>query len=144
MTDVGGIAADRLRSFVERIERLEEDRANLSADIREVIAEAKSAGFDARAIRELVKLRKLDPAERQEREHLLDVYRRALGDLDGTPLGDAGIRAGLRAAVGKLGRPVAPTEEEKAKGVIAAFAHGDGTRSSIAFPAGARAAAPQP
>jgi uncharacterized protein (UPF0335 family) len=78
MADVGGIAADRLRSFVERIERLEEDRANLNADIREVVAEAKSAGFDARAIRQIVRLRKLEPSERQEQEHLLEVYRRAL------------------------------------------------------------------
>jgi len=78
MADVGGIAVDRLRSFVERIERLEEDRAGLSADIREVIAEAKSSGFDAKAIRQCVRLRKLEPAERQEQEHLLEVYRRAL------------------------------------------------------------------
>jgi uncharacterized protein (UPF0335 family) len=78
MADVGGIAADRLRSFVERIERLEQDRANLNADIREVVAEAKSAGFDARALRQIVRLRRLEPSERQEQEHLLEVYRRAL------------------------------------------------------------------
>ena len=93
MTDVGGIAAEHLRSFIERIERLEEDRANLNADIREVMAEAKSAGFDAKTIRELVKMRKLDPAELQEREFLMELYRRALGDLDGTPLGEAALRA---------------------------------------------------
>ena len=78
MADVGGIAADRLRSFVERIEQLEEDRTNLNADIREVVAEAKSAGFDAKALRQVVRLRKLEPSERQEQEHLLEVYRRAL------------------------------------------------------------------
>ena len=78
MADVGGIAADRLRSFVERIERLVQDRANLNADIREVVAEAKSAGFDARALRQIVRLRRLEPSERQEQEHLLEVYRRAL------------------------------------------------------------------
>mgnify|MGYP002633391297 FL=1 len=78
MVDVGGVAVDRLRSFVERIERLEEDRSNLTADIREVISEAKSAGFDAKALRQVVRLRKLDPDERQEQEHLLEVYRRAL------------------------------------------------------------------
>jgi uncharacterized protein (UPF0335 family) len=79
MADTGGIAADRLRSFIERIERLEEDRAGLNADIREVLSEAKSAGFDAKTIRQIVRLRKLDPSERQEQEHLLEVYRRAVG-----------------------------------------------------------------
>jgi len=79
MADTGGIAADRLRSFIERIERLEEDRAGLNADIREVLSEAKSAGFDAKTIRQIVRLRKLDPGERQEQEHLLEVYRRAVG-----------------------------------------------------------------
>ena len=79
MADTGGIAADRLRSFIERIERLEEDRAGLNADIREVLSEAKSAGFDARTIRQIVRLRKLDPNERQEQEQLLEVYRRAVG-----------------------------------------------------------------
>ena len=79
MADSDGIAADRLRSFVERIERLEEDRAGLNADIREVVSEAKSAGFDPKTIRQIVRLRKLDPGERQEQEHLLEVYRRAVG-----------------------------------------------------------------
>ncbi len=79
MAETGGIAADRLRSFIERIERLEEDRAGLNADIREVLSEAKSAGFDAKTIRQIVRLRKLDPSERQEQEHLLEVYRRAVG-----------------------------------------------------------------
>jgi uncharacterized protein (UPF0335 family) len=79
MSDTGGIAADRLRSFIERVERLEEDRANLNADIREVFSEAKSAGFDAKTMRQIVRLRKLEPAERQEQEHLLEVYRNAIG-----------------------------------------------------------------
>ena len=79
MADTGGIAADRLRSFIERIERLEEDRAGLNADIREVLSEAKSAGFDTKTIRQIVRLRKLDPNERQEQEHLLEVYRSAVG-----------------------------------------------------------------
>lgn len=79
MADTGGIAADRLLSFIERIERLEEDRAGLNADIREVLSEAKSAGFDARIIRQIVRLRKLDPNERQEQEHLLEIYRSAIG-----------------------------------------------------------------
>tara|TARA_A100001037_G_scaffold259084_1_gene246672 strand:+ start:704 stop:946 length:243 start_codon:yes stop_codon:yes gene_type:complete len=79
MSDTGGIAADRLRSFIERVERLEEDRANLNADIREVYSEAKSAGFDAKTMRQIVRLRKLEPGERQEQEHLLEVYRNAVG-----------------------------------------------------------------
>ncbi|HCP01144.1 MAG: hypothetical protein CL573_08655 [Alphaproteobacteria bacterium] len=79
MSDTGGIATERLRSFIERVERLEEDRANLNADIREVYAEAKSSGFDAKTMRQLIRLRKLEPAERQEQEHLLEVYRNAVG-----------------------------------------------------------------
>ncbi|MEH6755717.1 MAG: DUF2312 domain-containing protein [Alphaproteobacteria bacterium] len=79
MSDTGGIAGDRLRSFIERVERLEEDRSNLNADIREVYSEAKSAGFDAKTMRAIVRLRKLEPNERQEQEHLLEVYRNAVG-----------------------------------------------------------------
>lgn len=79
MSDTGGIAGDRLRSFIERVERLEEDRSNLNADIREVYAEAKSTGFDAKTMRAIVRLRKLEPNERQEQEHLLEVYRNAVG-----------------------------------------------------------------
>lgn len=78
MSEVGGIAAEKLRAFVERIERLEEEKAALSADIREVYSEAKGSGFDIRIIRKVVALRKLDQSERQEQEELLDVYRRAL------------------------------------------------------------------
>ncbi len=78
MTD-GGIAAKRLRAFIERIERLEEEKAALAADIREVYAEAKGDGFDAKTMRQIVKLRKLDSAERQEQQVLLDLYKAALG-----------------------------------------------------------------
>jgi uncharacterized protein (UPF0335 family) len=76
--DVGGIAADRLRSIVERIERLEEERRALSADIRDIFQEAKSAGFDIKALREVLKLRRLDQAALQEQDTLVDLYRRAL------------------------------------------------------------------
>ena len=79
MTDDGGIAAKRLRSFIERIERLEEEKAALAADIREVYAEAKGDGFDAKTMRQIVKLRKLDSADRAEQEALLDLYKAALG-----------------------------------------------------------------
>ena len=79
MSDVGGIAADRLRSFVERIERLEEEKAALAADVREVYAEAKADGFDAKVMRQVVRLRKMDSHDRQEEEAVLDLYKRALG-----------------------------------------------------------------
>ncbi len=75
----GNIAADRLRSIVERIERLEEERKALSGDIKDIFAEAKSAGFDVKVLRALIALRKKEPAEVEEQETLLDVYRRALG-----------------------------------------------------------------
>lgn len=75
----GGIAADRLRSIVERIERLEEERKALGNDIKDIYAEAKSAGFDVKVLRQIIRLRKQEPAEVEEQETLLDVYRRALG-----------------------------------------------------------------
>ena len=79
MPDSGGIAAERLRSFVERIERLEEERAALGADIREVYSEAKGVGFDTKVLRQLIRLRKLDSQDRQEQEAVLDLYKSALG-----------------------------------------------------------------
>jgi uncharacterized protein (UPF0335 family) len=79
MVDVGGIAAERLRAFVERIERLEEEKAALAADIREVYGEAKSNGFDVKTLRKVVSLRKLDQSDRREQEAMLDLYKRALG-----------------------------------------------------------------
>ena len=79
MAEVGGIAAERLKSFIERIERLEEEKAALGADIREVYAEAKGTGFDAKIMRQVLKLRKMEVNDRQEQEHLLDLYLRALG-----------------------------------------------------------------
>ena len=78
MTEVGGVAADRLRSFVERIERLEEEKAALAADIREVYSEAKGTGFDIKVLRQVVKLRKMDQSDRREQEEILDLYKRAL------------------------------------------------------------------
>jgi uncharacterized protein (UPF0335 family) len=78
-TKTGGIAADRLRSIVDRIERLEEERKALSGDIRDIYAEAKSAGFDVKVLRQLIRLRRQEPADVEEQETLLDVYRRALG-----------------------------------------------------------------
>ena len=78
MTEVGVIAGDRLRSFVERIERLEEEKAALAADIREVYSEAKGTGFDVKILRQVIRLRKLDVSDRQEQEEILDLYKRAL------------------------------------------------------------------
>jgi uncharacterized protein (UPF0335 family) len=75
----GGIAAERLRSLVDRIERLEEERKALASDIKDIYAEAKSAGFDVKVLRQLIRIRKQEPAEVEEQESLLDVYRRALG-----------------------------------------------------------------
>ena len=77
--ETGGIAADRLRSIIERIERLEEERKALSSDIKDIYSEAKSAGFDVKVIRQIIIIRKKEPAEVEEQESLLDVYRRALG-----------------------------------------------------------------
>jgi len=74
MADVGGIAADQLRSLIERIERLEEEKAVLSEDIKEVYAEAKGTGFDPKIMRQVVRLRKMEAADRQEQEALLELY----------------------------------------------------------------------
>ena len=76
---VGGVAVDQLRSIVERVERLEEEKAGLAADVRDVFAEAKGNGFDVPAIRKILKLRKQDAAEREEAATVLDTYLRALG-----------------------------------------------------------------
>jgi uncharacterized protein (UPF0335 family) len=73
------IAGDRLRSIVDRIERLEEERKALGSDIKDIYAEAKSAGFDIKVLRQLIRIRKQEPAEIEEQETLLDVYRRAIG-----------------------------------------------------------------
>ena len=75
----GGIAGEQLRSFIERVERCESERADLAADIREIYAEAKSFGFDTPTMRAVVRERKQDPDKRLEREALLDLYRHALG-----------------------------------------------------------------
>lgn len=79
MAEVGGIAQERLKSFVERIENLEEEKAALTADIREIYFEAKGIGLDIKIIRQLIRLRKLNTWDRQQQEELLDLYKRALG-----------------------------------------------------------------
>lgn len=84
MAEVGGIAGERLRSLIERIERLLEDRAAVNNDISEVYAEGKAAGFDVKIMRQLIRLRQMEEADRDEQETLLDLYRRAIG-MDTSP-----------------------------------------------------------
>jgi uncharacterized protein (UPF0335 family) len=79
MPDVGGVAGEQLKSFIERIERLEEEKRALSGDIKEVYAEAKGTGFEPKIMRQIIKLRKMDKEEVDEEESLLDLYKRALG-----------------------------------------------------------------
>lgn len=86
-----GFASAQLRSFVERIERLEEEKATLATDIKEVYSEAKGSGFDTGVMREVIRMRKMDAIERQERQAVLDLYLSALGMLRDTPLGKAAI-----------------------------------------------------
>lgn len=73
------VAAGQLRAFIERIERLEEEKKTIADDIKEVYAEAKGTGFDVKAVRQLVRMRKQDQAERQEAEAILELYMAALG-----------------------------------------------------------------
>lgn len=80
-TDVGGITADQLRAYIERIERLEEEKAGLGNDIKEVFAEAKANGFDTKVMRQV---RRLDRDDRAEQQSLLDLYLHALGMADGS------------------------------------------------------------
>ncbi len=82
MAEGGQIAQERLRSFIERIERLEEEKTALMADIKEVYAEAKGTGFDPKTMRKVIRLRKMDDSDRQEEEFLLDTYLAALGMLE--------------------------------------------------------------
>jgi uncharacterized protein (UPF0335 family) len=79
MATAGGIAGDHLKSFIERIERLEEEKKALADDIRDVYSEAKGTGFDVKVIRQVIKIRKMDKDELDEQEALLDTYLLALG-----------------------------------------------------------------
>src|SRR5580692_10410962 len=97
MADVGGVAGDRLKSFIERIERLEEEKKALAEDIKEVFAEAKGTGFDIKIMRQIIKIRKMDKDDLDEQEALLDTYMRALGMLPEEAPAEA-APAGKRAA----------------------------------------------
>jgi uncharacterized protein (UPF0335 family) len=81
MADIGGIAGERLKSFIERIERLEEEKRTLADDIKEVYAEAKGSGFDTKIMRQVIRIRRMDKDDLDEQETLLDLYKRALGML---------------------------------------------------------------
>jgi uncharacterized protein (UPF0335 family) len=74
-----GVAAEELKQFIERIERLEEEKSGISGDIKDVFAELKGRGFDARAVRMILRIRKQDHSERQEQEAILELYMQALG-----------------------------------------------------------------
>lgn len=78
MAQAGGVAGDILRSYIERIERLEEEKKAIADDIKDVYAEAKATGFDTKVMRQIVRLRKMDDNDRAEQEALLDVYLHAL------------------------------------------------------------------
>lgn len=90
---VGGVAVDQLKSIIARIEKLEEEKTGIAADIRDIYAESKANGLDVKAIRQIIKIRAMDAAEREERESILDIYLNALGMLSDTPLGEAALRA---------------------------------------------------
>ena len=79
MAEVGGIAGEKLRSYIERIERLEAEKSALTADIREIFADAKGNGFDTKIMRQIVRLRKMDHQDRAEQEELLILYQHAIG-----------------------------------------------------------------
>ena len=79
MSNSGGVAGGQLKSFIERIERLEEEKKGIADDIRDVFAEAKGQGFDTKVMRQVIRLRKKDASEREEEEALLDLYMHSLG-----------------------------------------------------------------
>jgi uncharacterized protein (UPF0335 family) len=81
--NVGGVSGQHLRQYIERIERLEEDKKVIAEDIKEVFAEAKANGYDTKIMRKVISLRKLDAAEREEIETLVDIYKAALGMIPG-------------------------------------------------------------
>lgn len=89
--DVGGIAGDRLRTLIERIERLNEEKRTLAADTKEVFAEARGAAFDVKIMRQIIKDRQMDADDLREQESLIDIYKRALGMFSSTPLGEAAM-----------------------------------------------------
>lgn len=107
------VAADELRLLIERIERLEEEKKGIADDIKDVYGEAKSRGFCAKTLRRVVALRKLKPDDRREMEAMLDLYKGALGMLDGTPLGNWAVE---RLTKEQPPKPVKPDAEQAPAG----------------------------
>jgi uncharacterized protein (UPF0335 family) len=97
----GTVSAEQLRLFIERIERLEEEKKSIADDIKDVYAELKGQGYDARTVRQIIKLRAMDTETRREHEALLDTYKAALGMLDGTPLGTWAVERLKKPATGR-------------------------------------------
>jgi uncharacterized protein (UPF0335 family) len=89
--NVGNNSAAQLKAYIERIENLEAEKQAIATDIKDVYAELKSSGYDAAAIRAIIKMRKEDATKRQEREAILETYMNALGMLSDLPLGQAAI-----------------------------------------------------
>ena len=85
MLETQGVARDQLRAFVERIERLEEEKKTIADDIKDVYGEAKAMGFDTKILRKVISIRKQDRNERLEQEAVLDTYLHALGMIEGPP-----------------------------------------------------------
>lgn len=77
--DTGGVSGQRLKAFIERVERLEEEKAALAEDVKDIFAEAKAVGFDVKIMRKVIRLRKMDKEKRQEEEELLELYKAAIG-----------------------------------------------------------------
>lgn len=102
------VSGERMKSFVERIEKLEEERAALGGDMRDVYAEAKGTGFDTKIMRQVIRLRKMEPAERAEMDELLDLYKQAIGMAGGSGLYAGGVQeAADRFNAGKTVQQVA-------------------------------------
>lgn len=77
--DTGGVSGQRLKAFIERIERLEEEKGGLAEDIKDIYAESKAVGFDTKTIRKVIRLRKMDAEKRHEEEEMLELYKSAIG-----------------------------------------------------------------
>lgn len=77
--EVGGVAGKRLKAFIERVERLEQEKSELADDIKDIYAEAKGVGFDTKTIRKIIRLRKMDVEKRREEDELLELYKAAIG-----------------------------------------------------------------
>lgn len=118
------VAADQLRLFIERIERLEEEKKGIGDDIKDVYSEAKATGFDVKAMRQIVRLRKLDPHERQEQEALLGTYKAALGMDDMFAGHDGRVEAAARNFAHNL-------NDLDAKAIGVSIAVGDGEMTPL-------------